>query len=83
MTSISNNVYIDRLDDIVHEYDNAYHSTIKIKPVDVKSSTYIDFNVEKNNIDLKCEVRDYVRISKYKNIFGKGYPPNRSEEVCY
>ena len=83
MTSISNNVYIDRLDDIVHEYDNAYHSTIKIKPVDVKSSTYINFNVEKNNIDLKCEVRDYVRISKYKNIFGKGYPPNRSEEVYY
>ena len=36
MTSISNNVYIDRLDDIVYEYDNAYHSTIKIKPVDVK-----------------------------------------------
>ena len=83
MTSISNNVYIDRLDDIVHEYDNAYHITIKIKPVDVKSSTYIDFNVEKNNIVLKCEVRDYVRISKYKYIFGKGYPPNRSEEVCY
>ena len=83
MTSISNNMYIDRLHDIVHEYDNAYHSTIKIKLADVKSSTYIDFNVEKNNIDLKCEVRDYVRISKYKNIFGKGYSPNRSEEVCY
>ena len=83
MTSISNNEYIDRLHDIVHEYDNSYHSTIKIKLVDVKSSTYIDFNVEKNNIDLKCEVRDYVRISKYKNIFGKGYPPNRSEEVYY
>ena len=48
MTSISKNVYIDKLDDIMNKYNNAYHSTIKMKPVDVKSSTYISFN-NKNN----------------------------------
>ena len=44
MTSISKCVYIDQLDDLFHKYNNTYHSTIKMKPVDVKSSTYIDFN---------------------------------------
>ena len=43
MTSISKNVYIDKLDDIVNEYNNTYHRTIKMKPVDVKDSTCIDF----------------------------------------
>ena len=42
MTSISKNVYIDKLDDIVNEYNNTYHRTIKMKPVDVKDNTYID-----------------------------------------
>ena len=43
MTSISKNVYIDQLDDIVNEYNNTYHKTIEMKPVDVKDKTYIDF----------------------------------------
>ena len=73
MTSVSKNVYIDKLDDIVNKYNNTYHSTITMKPVDVKSNTYIDFNKENNEEDLKFEVGNHVRISKYKNIFAKGY----------
>ena len=49
MTSISKNVYIDKLDDIVNQYNNKYHTTIKIKPVDVKGNTYIDFKKESND----------------------------------
>ena len=81
MTSISKNVYIDKLDDIVDEYNNTYHRTIKMKPVDVKDNTYIDFEKEVNDKDPKFKVGDHVRISKYKNIFAKGYTPNCSEEV--
>ena len=80
MTSISKNVYIDKLDDIVNEYNNTYHRTIKMKPVDVKDNTYIDFKKEINDKDPKFKVGDHVRISKYKNIFAKGYTPNWSEE---
>ena len=81
MTSISKNVYIDKSNDIVHEYNNTYHSTIKMKLVDIKSSTYIDFNVEKNDEDPKFGVGDYVRLWKYKKIFTKDYTPNWSKEV--
>ena len=81
MTAISKNVYIDKLDDIVNEYNNTYHRTIKMKPVDVKDNTYIDSNKEVNDKDPKFKVGDHVRISKYKNIFAKGYTPNWSEEV--
>ena len=81
MTSISKNVYIDKLDDIVDEYNNTYHTTIKMKPIDVKDSTYINADKEINNKDPKFKVGDHVRISKYKNIFAKGYMPNWSEEV--
>ena len=81
MTSISKNVYIDKLDDIVDEYNNTYHTTIKMKPIDVKDNTYINTSKENNNKDPKFKVGDYVRISKYKNIFAKGYMPNLSEEV--
>ena len=81
MTSISKNVYIDKLDDTVNEYSNTYHRTIKVKAIDVKENTYIDFEKEVNNKDPKLKVGDYVRISKYKNIFAKGYMPNWSEEV--
>ena len=65
MTSISKNVYIDKLDDIVNEYNNTYHRTIKMKPIDVKDNKYIDFGKEVNDNDLKFKVREYVRISKY------------------
>ena len=81
MTTISKNVYIDKLDDIVNEYNNTYHKTIKIKPVDVKDNTCIDFEKEVSNKDTKFKIGDHVRISKYKNIFAKGYTPNWSEEV--
>ena len=81
MKSISKNVYIDKLDDIVNEYNNLYHRTIKMKPADVKNNTYIDFKKEINDKDPKFKVGDHVRISKYKNIFAKGCTPNWSEEV--
>ena len=82
MTSISKNVYIDKLDDRVDEYNNTYRKTIKMKPIDVKDNTYIDFEKEVNDKDPKFKLGDYVRISKYRNIFVKGYTPNWSEEVC-
>ena len=81
MTTISKNVYIDKLDYIVKEYNNKYHTSIKMKPLDVKDNTYIDFKKEIDNKDPKFKVGDHVRISKYKNIFAKGYMPNWSEGV--
>ena len=75
MTSISKNVYIDKLDNIVNKYNNTYHKTIKMKPIDVKNDTYIDSNKEVNNKDPKFQVGDHVRISKYQSIFAKGYTP--------
>ena len=69
------------MDDIVNKYNNTYHSTIKMKPVDVKSSTYIDSSKEINEKDPKFKIRDIVRISKYKNIFANSYVQNWSEEV--
>ena len=81
MTSISKNVYIKKLDDIVNECNNTYHRAIKIKPVDVKNNTYIDSNKEVYDKDPKFKVGDHVAISKYKNIFGKGYTPNWSVGV--
>ena len=80
MTSISKNVYIDQLDDIVNEYNNTYHRTIKTKPVAVKDNAYIDFKKEVNDNDPIFKIGDDVRISKYKNIFAQGYTPNWSEE---
>ena len=80
-TSILKNVYIDKLNDIVDEYNNTYHTTIKMKPINVKDNTYINTDKEINNKDPKFKVGDHVRISKYKNIFAKGYTPNRSEEI--
>ena len=81
MTSVSKNVYIDKSDDIVDKYNNTYHTTIKMKPIDVKDNTYINADKEINNKDPKFKVGDRVRISEYKNIFAKGYMPNWSEEV--
>ena len=67
------NVSINKLGNIVNEYNNTYHITIKMKPVDVKDNTYIDSNKEVNDKDFKFKVDDHLRISKYKNIFDKGY----------
>ena len=80
ITSISKNVYIDKLDDIVNKYNNTYHRIIEIKPVDVKSNAYINSSKEINDKDHKFKIGDIVRISKYKSIFAKGYVPNWSEE---
>ena len=86
MTSISKNVYIDKLDDIVNEYNNTYHTTTKMKPIDdtyinTYNNTYINTDKETNGKDPKFKVGDRVRISKNKNTFAKGYIPNWSEEV--
>ena len=81
MTSISKNVYINKLDDIVNKYNNAYHWTIKIKPVDKNPSMYFDFNKENNKEGPKFKVGDNIRISKYENIFAKVYIPNWTGEV--
>ena len=83
MTSISikKDVYTDKLDDIVNEYNNTYYRTIKMKPFDVKDNTYIDIVKEFNYKDAKFKVGDHVRISKYKNIFAKSYTRNWSEEI--
>ena len=79
MTAVSKNVHVDKIDHIVSDYNNKYHTTIKMKPVDVKDNTCIDFKKEVK--DPKFKVGDHVRISKYKSIFAKGYTPNWSEET--
>ena len=71
MTSLSKNVYIDKLDDVVEEYNNNYHTSIKMKPVDVKDNTYIDFKKESNDKNPRFKVGGHVRISKYNNVFAK------------
>ena len=78
MTSVSKNVYNDKLDDIVDKYNtikikmNKYN-TIKMKPVIVKSSSYIDSSKENSEKDIKIKIGNIVRISKYKNIFPKNF----------
>ena len=57
------------------------HITTKMKPVDVKDNAYTNFQKEVNDKDPEFKIGDQVRISKYKNIFVKGYTPNCSEEV--
>ena len=63
MISVSKNVYVDKLDNVVNKYNNKYHSSIKIRPVDVKSNTYIDSSKEINNKSPKFENSGTVRIS--------------------
>ena len=74
-------MYIDKLDDIVNKHNSTYRRTIKMKPVNVTSSTYINSSKETNDEDPNFKIGDIVRISKYKNIFSKGYVPNWSEKV--
>ena len=81
MTSISKNVYFDVLVDTVDEYNNTYHRTIKMKPIDVGDDFFSEYNEESNEKDLKFKIGHHVRISKYKNIFTKGYTPNWSEVI--
>ena len=70
-----------KLDDIVNEYNNSYHTTVKMKPIDVKDKKYVNTDKEVNDKYPKFRVGDHVRISKYKNIFAKDYTPNWSEEI--
>ena len=81
MTAISKNVYFDVLDNIVDKYNNTYHRTIKIKPIGVGDDSFAEYNEKSNEKDSKFKIGDHVRISKYKNVFAKGYTPNWSEEV--
>ena len=53
-----------------------------MKPTDVKNDSFVEYNEEYNEKDPKFKMNDHVRISKYKNIFAKGYAPNWSEEIC-
>ena len=80
MTATGKNVYYDVLDDVGNKYNNTKHSTIKMKPIDVEDNkrVYID---EQNEKDSRFKVGDRVRISRYKNIFAKGYTPNWSKEI--
>ena len=71
VTWVSRNVYIDKLDDIVNKCNNTYHTSIKMKPADVKSNTYISSSQEINDRDPKFKTGDTVRISKCKNILQK------------
>ena len=64
-TLVAKNLYIDKLDDIVGEYNNTYHRTIKMKPVDVKDNTYINYKKKVNDKYPKFKVSDHVKISKY------------------
>ena len=89
MTAISKKVYFDVLDDIFNKYNNTVHRTIKIKPIQVTDDYHAkdlsrelhSMELHPNKKDSKSKVGDNVRMSKYKNIFAKGYTPNWSEEV--
>ena len=80
MTATGKNLYCDVLDDVVNKYNNTKHSTIKMKPIDVKNNKRV-FIDEHNEKDSRFKVGDRVRISKFKNIFAKGYTPNWSKEI--
>ena len=81
MTSTSKNVYYDVLDDVVDKYNNIYHKTIKMKPINVKDDSFAKCDEKSNEEDPKFKVGDHVRISKFKNVFAKGYTPNWREEI--
>ena len=79
--AVSKNIYFDVLGDIIDKYDNTVDKTIKMKPIDVTSDSYAEYNEDSNVTKPKFKVGDLVRISKYKSIFVKGYTQNWSQEV--
>ena len=81
MTATGKNVYHDVLDDVVNKYNNNKHSTIKMKPIDVGDNNKRVYVDEHNEKDSRIKVGDRVRISRFKNIFAKGYDPNWSKET--
>ena len=80
MTATGKNVYYNVLDDVVNEYNNTKHSTIKMKPIDIRDNKTVCYD-EHNEKDSRFKVGDRVRISKFKNIFAKGYTPNCSKKI--
>ena len=80
MTTLSQNVYFDVLDDIVNKYNNTVHKTIKMKPIDVTSDSYAEYNEDSNEKNCKFKVGDRVRVY-IKKISVKGYTQKWSEEV--
>ena len=81
LVAVLKNVYTDLLDDIVDKYNNKYHRTIKMKPIDVKKNTYTDFKVESNDKDPKFKVVDHKKYPNIKTYLPKGYTPNWLEKV--
>ena len=81
MVTISKNVYFNGLDDIINKYNNTVHRIVKMRPIDVTSDSYAEYNEDSNEKDPKFKGGGRVRMSKYKNIFAKRYTPNWSEEV--
>ena len=81
MTSISENIYIDKLDDMVNKYNNAYPSTIRMKLFDVKSNTYIDSSKKIMMKILNLKLMILLEHQNIKNIFAKDYVPNWSKEI--
>ena len=79
--AVSKNFYFDVLHDIVNKFNSTVHRSIKMKPVDVTSDSYAEYNEDSNEKDPKLKVGDLVRISKYEKIFAKGYTQNWSEDV--
>ena len=73
MTAASTNICFDVSDIIVDKYNNTVHRTIKMKPIDVTSDSYAEYNEDSNVTKPKFKVGDHVRISKYENNFAKGY----------
>ena len=68
MTSVSKNVYIDKLDDIIDKYNDTYHSTIKMKAVEVKSNTYLDYSKVVKKLMIKILNLKLVIMLEYQNI---------------
>ena len=81
MTAVSKNVYFDVLDDIVNKYNNTVHRTIKMKPIDVTSDSYAEYNEDSNKNGCKFKVGDRVKISACRKTFAKGYTQNWSEKA--
>ena len=77
--SVSKNIYTDKLNDIVPEYNNTCHRLIKMKPIDFKTSTYFDFKVENNNKHPKFEVGDHVRIV----VCYEGFSPTQKSHLNF
>ena len=80
MIAVSTNVYFDVLHDIVNKYSNTVHRRKKMKPVDATPDSSAEYKEDCNVTKPKFEVADHVRLSKYKNIFAKGYTQNWPEE---